>query len=83
MVEDPQVRFGVGDSFDFTPPSGFQFIFWIISLIAVAFGLSISLFALINDDFDGITAGGIFVVPGCLLAMYSTPTKLQKEFDKI
>ena len=83
MVEGPQVRFGAGGSFDFTPPSGFQFIFWIISLIVVAFGLSTSLFALINDDFDGITAGGIFVVPGCLLAMYLTPTKLQKEFDKI
>jgi hypothetical protein len=30
-----------------------------------------------------VAAGGIFVVPGCLLGMWLTPTKLQKEFEKI
>jgi len=83
MEGDSTVQFGSPETFDFTPPSGSTFFLWLISLLVVVYGLGISLLALIDNDFSGAASGGIFVVPGCLLGMYLTPTKLQKEYDKI
>jgi hypothetical protein len=83
MQQDPKVRFGAGKSFDFTPPSGAAFLFWIISLLIIGTGLLVSFIALINDDFIGAAMGGVFVIPGCILGMILTPTRLQEEYNKI
>ena len=83
MVDTTTVRFGGGGGFDFTPPSGLTIVPWVISLLLVAFGLIGSIGGLVTNDWDVVAAGGIFVVPGCLLGMWLTPTKLQKEFEKI
>ncbi len=83
MVDTTTVRFGGGGGFDFTPPSGFVIIPWIFSLLLIVFGLIGSIGALASNNWTSVAAGGIFVVPGCLLGMWLTPTKLQKEFEKI
>lgn len=83
MQEEQKVQFGAGDTFDFTPPSGATFFFWIISLLVIGFGLLTSFVALINDNFAGAVIGGVFVIPGCLLGMFLTPTRLQEEYNKI
>ncbi len=83
MVDTTTVRFGGGGGFDFTPPSGFVIIPWIFSLLLIVFGLFGSIGALTSNNWTSVAAGGIFVVPGCLLGMWLTPTKLQKEFEKI
>ena len=83
MQQDPEVRFGAGKSFDFTPPSGAAFFLWIISLLIIGAGLLVSFIALINDDFTGAVMGGVFVIPGCLLGVILTPTRLQEEYNKI
>ena len=83
MVDTTTVRFGGGGGFDFTPPSGFLIIPWVFSLLLVVFGLIGSIGALASNNWTSVAAGGIFVVPGCLLGMWLTPTKLQKEFEKI
>ena len=83
MVDTKIVRFGGGGGFDFTPPSGFVIIPWVFSLLLIVFGLIGSIGALASNNWASVAAGGIFVVPGCLLGMLLTPTKLQKEFEKI
>ena len=83
MVDTKIVRFGGGGGFDFTPPSGFVIIPWVFSLLLIVFGLIGSIGALASNNWASVAAGGIFVVPGCLLGMWLTPTKLQKEFEKI
>ena len=83
MVSNPEVQFGEGGGFDFTPPSGFGIIPWVFSLLLIVFGLWGSVEGLIYNDWEVVGAGGCFVVPGCLLGMWLTPTKLQKEFEKI
>ena len=83
MVDTTTVRFGGGGGFDFTPPSGFVIIPWVFSLLLIVFGLIGSIGALASNNWASVAAGGIFVVPGCLLGMWLTPTKLQKEFEKI
>ena len=83
MLDTTTVRFGGGGGFDFTPPSGFLIIPWVFSLLLVVFGLIGSIGALASNNWTSVAAGGIFVVPGCLLGMWLTPTKLQKEFEKI
>tara|TARA_B100000945_G_scaffold318694_1_gene324134 strand:- start:538 stop:1968 length:1431 start_codon:yes stop_codon:yes gene_type:complete len=83
MVDTTIVRFGGGGSFDFTPPSGLTIVPWAISLLLVAFGLIGSIGGLVTNDWDVVAGGGLFAVPGCLLGMLLTPTRLQKEFNKI
>ena len=83
MVSNPKVRFGEGGGFDFTIPSGFVIIPWGFSLLLVVFGIIGSIVGLVANDWAAVAGGGIFVVPGCLLGMWLTPTKLQKEFEKI
>ena len=83
MVDTTTVQFGGGGGFDFTPPSGFVIIPWIFSLLLIVFGLIGSIGALTSNNWTSVAAGGFFVVPGCLLGMWLTPTKLQKEFEKI
>ena len=83
MLDTTTVRFGGGGGFDFTPPSGFVIIPWIFSLLLIVFGLIGSIGALASNNWTSVAAGGIFVVPGCLLGMWLTPTKLHKEFEKI
>ena len=83
MISNPEVQFGEGGGFDFTPPSGFVIIPWVFSLLLIVFGLIGSVEGLVENDWGVVAAGGIFVVPGCLLGMWLTPTKLQKEFEKI
>ncbi|MEC9458068.1 MAG: hypothetical protein VYD27_03765 [Candidatus Thermoplasmatota archaeon] len=83
MVDTTTVRFGGGGGFDFTPPSGFVIIPWVFSLLLVVFGLIGSIGGLASNNWTTVAGGGMFVVPGCLLGMWLTPTKLQKEFEKI
>ena len=83
MVSNPEVQFGKGGGFDFTPPSGFVIIPWVFSFLLVVFGLIGSIGGLVTNDWEVVAGGGIFVVPGCLLGMWLTPTKLQKELEKI
>ena len=83
MVDTTTVQFGGGGGFDFTPPSGFVIIPWIFSLLLIVFVVIGSVEGLVENDWGIVAAGGIFVVPGCLLGMWLTPTKLQKEFEKI
>ena len=83
MASNPEVQFGEGGGFDFTPPSGFGIIPWVFSLLLIVFGLWGSIEGLIYNDWEVVGASGCFVVPGCLLGMWLTPTKLQKEFEKI
>ena len=78
MVSNPEVRFGEGGGFDFTPPSGLVIIPWGFSLLLVAFGLISSIAGLVTNEWEAVVGGGIFVVPGCLLGMWLTPTRLQK-----
>ena len=42
MESSSGVRFGGGETIDFTPPSGFMMIPWVISLLAVVTALSIT-----------------------------------------
>ncbi len=83
MVDTTTVRFGGGGGFDFTPPSGFVIIPWIFSLLLIVFGLSGTVEGLVTNEWEVVGLSGCFVIPGCLLGMWLTPTKLQKEFEKI
>ena len=83
MESSSGVRFGEGETIDFTPPSGFMIVPWVISLLAVAIGLLWSFIGLVNNDYTMVTFGGIFGVPGCLLVIWLTPTRLEKAYDEI
>ena len=69
MVSNPEVQFGEGGGFDFTPPSGFVIIPWVFSLLLIVFGLWGSVEGLVENNWGVVAAGGFFVVPGCLLGM--------------
>ena len=83
MVSSPEVQFGEGGGFDFTTPSGFVIIPWVFSLLLIVFGLSGTVEGLVTNEWGVVGLSGCFVIPGCLLGMWLTPTKLQKEFEKI
>ena len=82
MVSTPKVRFGEGGGFDFTIPSGFVIIPWGFSLLLVVFGIIGSIVGLVANDWAAVAGGGIFVVPGCLLGMWLTPTNCKRNLKK-
>ena len=83
MESSSGVRFGEGETIDFTPPSGFMIVPWVISLLVVVIGLLWSFIGLVNNDYTMVTFGGILGVPGCLLVIWLTPTRLEKAYDQI
>ncbi len=80
---DVPVQFGSGGTVDFTPPTGLSIIVWVIGLGMVAFGLFNGFLSLIEENMATLGVSGCFAVPGCLLVIWMTPTRLQKQFDKI
>ena len=53
---------------------------WVFSLLLIVFGLIGSIEGLVTNNWTSVAVGLVnFVVPGCLLGMWLTPTKLQKE----
>ena len=61
MESSSGVRFGEGETIDFTPPSGFMIVPWVISLLAVAIGLLWSFIGLVGNNYPMVTLGGILV----------------------
>lgn len=77
------VKFGEGGGVDFTPPSGFTIVFWILGLVLAVFGTFSGFMALLNGNILAASFSGIFVVPGSIIVIFTTPTRLQKVYDQI
>lgn len=81
-VETP-VQFGDGGTVDFSPPSGFKIVFWLLGLGLVGFGIFSGVVGLFDENGFMMSSSGCFAVPGALIVIFTTPTRLQKEYEKI